>query len=262
MPARIMDLPSDPGSLSRLSPELIATNSLLLHELYFGSLGGDGVTMTPAARLMLDASFGSVDRWRDEFTAMGRALGGGSGWVLLVFQPREGTLVNRWGADHTHALAGGVPILALHMHEHAYHKEYGASAGANVDAFMGHIDWAAVHARYQRAVHAAGDALGMNADEVGDELLLDVRRCGVFEQAPTALPGARWCDPSSLPSWVGDLPRGRRVVVYCVHGHEVSRSVALRLRASGLDAHFLRGGIDAWQVAGRPLVDRPGGPIP
>jgi hypothetical protein len=28
--------------------ELIATNSMLLHELYFGSLAGDGVTMEPA----------------------------------------------------------------------------------------------------------------------------------------------------------------------------------------------------------------------
>ncbi len=101
--------------------ELIATNSMLLHELYFGSLGGDGVTMEPACKLALDANFGSVERWREEFVACAKALGGGSGWVLLVFQPREGTLVNQWAADHTHAVAGGVPILALDMYEHAYH---------------------------------------------------------------------------------------------------------------------------------------------
>ena len=28
--------------------------------------------------------FGSVARWRAEFAAMGKALGGGSGWVLLT----------------------------------------------------------------------------------------------------------------------------------------------------------------------------------
>ena len=76
--------------------------------------------------LALQANFGSVARWRDEFVALGKALGGGSGWVLLAFQPREGTLVNQWAADHTHALAGGVPILALDMYEHAYHIDYGA----------------------------------------------------------------------------------------------------------------------------------------
>ena len=92
--------------------------------------------------MALAANFGTVERWREEFVAMGKALGGGSGWVLLVFQPREGTLVNQWAADHTHALAGGVPILALDMYEHSYHMDFGAAAGAYVDAFMDNIDWA------------------------------------------------------------------------------------------------------------------------
>ena len=60
--------------------ELVATNSTVLHELYFESLGGDGRTLVPAMALALDANFASVDRWRAEFVAMGKALGGGSGW--------------------------------------------------------------------------------------------------------------------------------------------------------------------------------------
>jgi superoxide dismutase, Fe-Mn family len=242
--------------------ELIATNSMLLHELYFGSLGGDGATMEPAMKLALDANFGSVERWREEFVAMGKALGGGSGWVLLMFQPREGTLVNQWAADHTHALAGGVPILALDMYEHAYHMDYGAAAGAYVDAFMGNIDWAAVHGRYQRAVHAASEPFGAAAEEIGDALVLDVRRADVFEQACTMIPGARWCDPVTLASWAAALPADRECVVYCVHGHEVSRATAMRLRAAGLDARYLRGGIDGWQAAGRPLIDKTGSTTP
>jgi len=242
--------------------ELIATNSMLLHELYFASLGGDGVTMEPAAKLMLEASFGSVERWREEFIAMGKALGGGSGWVLLVFQPREGTLVNQWAADHTHTLAGGVPILALDMYEHAYHMDFGAAAGAYVDAFMGNIDWAAVYGRYQRAVHAAGEPFGANQDHVGDALVFDVRRAGVFEKARTMIPGARWCDPAQVPTWAADLPADRELLVYCVYGHEVGRVTALRLQAAGLNARYLIGGIDGWQAAGRPLVDKPGSPAP
>jgi Fe-Mn family superoxide dismutase len=237
--------------------ELIATNSMLLHELYFASLGGDGVTMEPAAKLMLEASFGSVERWREEFTAMGKALGGGSGWVLLVFQPREGTLVNQWAADHTHVVAGGVPILALDMYEHAYHMDFGAAAGAYVDAFMGNIDWAAVYGRYQRAVHAAGEPFGANQDQVGDALVFDVRRAGVFEKAQTMIPGARWCDPAQVPTWAAGLPADRELLVYCVYGHEVGRVTALRLQAAGLKARYLIGGIDAWQAAGRPLADKP-----
>jgi Fe-Mn family superoxide dismutase len=81
--------------------ELIATNSMLLHELYFDGLGAAPEPMTPAMALALAGSFGSVERWREEFVAMGKALAGGSGWVLLVFQPREGTLVNQWAASRS-----------------------------------------------------------------------------------------------------------------------------------------------------------------
>ena len=242
--------------------ELIATNSMLLHELYFGSLGGDGVTMEPAAKLMLEANFGSFERWREEFIAMGKALGGGSGWVLLVFQPREGTLVNQWAADHTHAVAGGVPILALDMYEHAYHMDYGAATGAYVDAFMGNIGWAAVYGRYQQAVHAASEPFGASQDEIGDALVFDVRRAGVFEQARTMIPGASWCDPSAVATWSAELSADRDVVVYCVYGHEVGRATAMRLRAAGVNARYLRGGIDGWQSAQRPLADKPAGQMP
>lgn len=135
--------------------ELVATNSMLLHELYFASLAPGGEALPPAWSEILAANFGSVDRWRAEFSACGKALAGGSGWMLLVFQPREGTLVNQWAADHTHALAGGVPLLALDMYEHAYHLDYGAAAGAYVDAFMQNIRWQAVYQRYQAAEQGA-----------------------------------------------------------------------------------------------------------
>lgn len=232
--------------------ELIATNSMLLHELYFASLGGDGQAMEPACALALSASFGSVERWREEFTACAKALGGGSGWMLLVFQPREGTLVNQWAADHTHTLAGGVPILALDMYEHAYHLDFGAAAGAYVDVFMAHINWAAVYARYQHAVHAASEAHGATGEDIGDALVIDVRRAGVYENAGTVIPGARWRDPAAVGKWAAELPTDRAVIVYCVYGHEVGRSTAIRLRAAGLNARYLQGGIDGWQAAGRP----------
>src|SRR5436309_15425757 len=75
--------------------ELIATNSMILHELYFDSLG-DGGEPDRALRDALTHDFGSVDRWRAEFVAMGKAMGGGSGWVLLTYSPRDRKLVNQW----------------------------------------------------------------------------------------------------------------------------------------------------------------------
>ncbi len=120
--------------------ELIAMNSMILHELYFESLGADGEPDT-ALREALTRDFGSLDRWRAEFVAMGKAQGGGSGWVLLTYSHRDRKLVNQWAADHTHSVAGGTPILALDMYEHAYHLDYGAAAAKYVDAFMENINW-------------------------------------------------------------------------------------------------------------------------
>ncbi len=132
--------------------QLIAMNSMILHELYFDGLGGGGA---PGGALSeaLKRDFGSFERWRAEFVAMGKALGGGSGWVLLTYSHRDGQLVNQWAADHTHAVAGATPILALDMYEHSYHMDYGAKAAAYVDAFMENISWenaAKLHAQCAR----------------------------------------------------------------------------------------------------------------
>src|SRR5437879_4459702 len=121
--------------------ELIATNSMILHELYFDSLGGRGGEPEGALKRLIERDFGGIAAWQTQFTAMGKALGGGSGWVVLAYSARSGGLVNQWAADHTHALAGAVPILALDMYEHSYHLDYGARAAAYVDAVMQNIDW-------------------------------------------------------------------------------------------------------------------------
>src|SRR5678816_4410710 len=120
--------------------QLIATNSMILHELFFDGLGDES---EPDANLKeaLARDFGSYERWRAEFIAMGKALGGGSGWVLLTWSARDRKLVNQWASDHCHTLAGGAPILALDMYEHSYHMDFGAKAAGYVDAFMDVIRW-------------------------------------------------------------------------------------------------------------------------
>jgi len=141
---RLADLASD-GALSfeinGLARErLIAANSMILHEVYFDGLGGDGEASGEIAEA-LERDFGSVGRWRAEFVAMGKALAGGSGWVLLTWCERLGRLTNQWAADHAHALAGGRPVMVLDMYEHAYHMDYGAAAAKYVDVFMEAIRW-------------------------------------------------------------------------------------------------------------------------
>ena len=120
--------------------QLIASNSMILHELFFDGLGeesGPG----PVLKAAIDKDFGSFQRWHDEFLAMGKAQGGGSGWVLLTWSPRHQRLTNQWAMDHTTTLAGGQPILALDMYEHSYNIDYGAKAATYVETFMKAIRW-------------------------------------------------------------------------------------------------------------------------
>jgi Fe-Mn family superoxide dismutase len=129
--------------------ELIAANSMIIHELYFDSLAGEG-DPTGALAEAINRDFGSLARWKAEFSATGKALGGGSGWVLLSYSPHDKRLINTWAADHTMTLAGGRPILALDMYEHAYQMDYGARAAGYVDSFMQGIRWSNAASLFER----------------------------------------------------------------------------------------------------------------
>ena len=209
---------------------------MALPELHMASLGGDGIPMAPAMALALTASFGSVERWYDDLEAV--TQGCAPGLVVLIFQPRDGSLVNQCSAT-IDASTDGVHLLALHGPEE-----------------KPHLNWEAIYGRYQHAVHDATEHLGAGQGEVPGTQLLDVRRAGVFEAAMQMLPASEWRDPGLVSEWGPALDPEREVVVYCVYGHEVSRTTALRLCAQGIKARFLRGGFDAWQSAGLPLVDK------
>ena len=85
-------------------------------------------------------------------------------------------------------------------------------------------------------------------------LILDVRRGEAFRQDDALIAGATWRDPFALADWLKFLPRHRPLVAYCVHGHEISRNAAAAIRAAGLEAHYLEGGIEAWRAASAPTV--------
>ena len=129
--------------------ELIAMNSMILHEIYFDGLGGASRPGGALAEAIV-RDFGSIERWRAEFSAMGKAEGGGSGWVILSYSPRNKRLVNQWAADHTTTLAGGRPVLVLDMYEHAYHMDFGAAAARYVDIYMEAIRWDNASALYDQ----------------------------------------------------------------------------------------------------------------
>jgi superoxide dismutase, Fe-Mn family len=263
--------------------ELIAASSVILHETYFESLGGVGDnpptgSVEPPAALAeaLERDFGGVAAWRAEFTAIAKALAGGSGWAILAWSERLGRLVNHWAADHAHGLPGATPILALDMYEHAYHLDFGAKAAAYVDQVMENLNWGRIGARYRLAIGEgaahelflpfgapAQDEARISAEELKARLEDDASRRPVLLDLclPRDLPrrtdmlaGATMHAPAALPRWVEELPRDRPIAVYCICGFQVSGTAVTELRRRGYDAKALAGGITAWHAIGGATV--------
>jgi Fe-Mn family superoxide dismutase len=249
--------------------ELVALNSTLLHELYFASLGGDGVP-TKGMSELLAKDFGSLDRWRAEFRAMGYALGGGSGWVVLAYVPRDGRFLNQYASEHAQSVASGVPVLALDMYEHAYHIDFGANAKAYVDTFMRNIDWPALESRCEDARKVAGprpleqpefgDLPGIGVEEVKAMMasgqavrVIDVRPRHFVSRQQNIAEGIEWRDPEQLSQWIGELSKSEPVVVYCAYGFHIGCKTAIKLREAGFDARYMNSGHSGWKAIGHPL---------
>jgi Fe-Mn family superoxide dismutase len=248
--------------------ELIALNSTLLHELYFASLGGEG-RPTRAMVEALTRDFGSVQNWRTQFSAMGYALGGGSGWVLLSWVPRDGRLINQYASDHSQSIAGAIPILALDMYEHAYHIDFGANVRGYVDTFLRNVDWQAVDGRFEDATKALpprplvqpefGDVPGVGVEEVrallaeGKVQLVDTRPKHFVSRDKDIAEGVEWRDPERVQEWMGELSKEKPVVVYCAYGFHVGCRTAVVLREAGFDAKYMNVGHSGWRAVGAPV---------
>ena len=134
------------GDLKR--QELIRTGSVVLHELYFANLGGNGKA-DGKARKQIEQSFGNIESWEAEFKRTGNSLSGGSGWTILAYNHHTKELHNYWAADHTTNAPFSVPLLVLDMYEHAYQMDYGAAAAKYVDAFMSNVNWEEINRRFE-----------------------------------------------------------------------------------------------------------------
>ncbi len=86
------------------------------------------------------------------------------------------------------------------------------------------------------------------------QVIFDVRRKKAFDESDKMIATAEWRDPDQAANWAAELPKDAAVVVYCVHGHDVSQGAAAALRQAGIDARFLEGGIEDFVKAGGKTV--------
>jgi Fe-Mn family superoxide dismutase len=189
---------------------------------------------------------------------MGKALRGGSGWVLLTRSARDGSLCNVWAADHTHTMAGGTVVLALDMYEHSYAIDFGANADGYVDAFMANLAWERIANRFTGTAPAPRpntvDTLAARRliESDPDILVIDARLADDAAAVPVRLPRARRAPPDRVDAVAASLPKGAKAVVYCAWGFEIGGDCAARLREHGIDAVAVAGGIGAWRADGLP----------
>jgi Fe-Mn family superoxide dismutase len=280
-----LDLASAPDYQIRAlkREELMAMGSVTLHELYFGSLGGDGTVLftgsgdgtglpKPVAAA-LEQQFGSINAWQREFVAIAQALSGRSGWAVLSCVRQDGRLYNQIADDGSQAVIDAAPLLVLDMYEHAYSPEFGANATAYIDAFMRNIDWTTVAQRLRQATDGTAFERAITPDEPvpsisveelaarrarGEPLqVIDARPRFHFSRSSDMMDGAIYRDPDGVHEWANELSAEGPIVVYCAYGFNVGCAVAGVLRERGFDARFLQGGLSAWFGAGGARMLRP-----
>jgi superoxide dismutase, Fe-Mn family len=126
------------------------TGSVVLHEHYFETFGGNGQPGGAVKPAIADA-FGSWANWELDFRRTAMSLAGGSGWCILGLNLHLGCLENYWAWDHMHGAATSIPLLTLDMYEHSFQMDYGATASKYVDAWFRNVNWEVVEKRFIRA---------------------------------------------------------------------------------------------------------------
>lgn len=129
--------------------ELQFHGSMVLHELYFGNLGGDGKASAAGALVKALPS-----DWEARLRATAMSLGGGSGWATIGMSLHTGELSINWSGNHTQNDPFSAPLVVIDMYEHAYAIDYGAAAKDYVDAVFANLNWSVADARYERAMKA------------------------------------------------------------------------------------------------------------
>jgi rhodanese-related sulfurtransferase len=104
----------------------------------------------------------------------------------------------------------------------------------------------------------SADTLASRLGTAAAPLVVDVRRGAAFEGDDRMIVGAIRRDPDAVETWGRALPPGRDVVAYCVHGHDVSQGAAAAVRAAGVSASYLEGGISGWAELGLPTRKKVG----
>ncbi|MEI6477558.1 MAG: Fe-Mn family superoxide dismutase [bacterium] len=128
--------------------ETFAANGMILHEVFFDILGGDGDASGTKIKEAIEGQWGSWQRFVDEFTATAM---GARGWAILAYDPSDKKLhIFAADAQNQGGVWGSTPLLPCDVYEHAYFIDFGSDRKAYVAAFLQNVEWGRVEERYQK----------------------------------------------------------------------------------------------------------------
>ncbi len=122
-------------------------NSVVLHEMYFDGLVPKAPDPAADVRRAIEARFGSLEKWADDFIASAKNA---AGWAMLVHHPVNGKLYNVVSDEHAMGVVWmATPLVVIDTYEHAFYIDYQNRKGEYVESFIDHIDWNEVNTRYR-----------------------------------------------------------------------------------------------------------------
>jgi len=125
-------------------------SGMILHEIYWDTLGGKGGDPKGKLAEKMKQDFGSIENWKKEFMAI---AGTGRGWVLLCFDLSDNRLHNYSVDFHDQgAVWGSIPIMALDLWEHAHYTDYGPNKAKYFEAFFKNINWERISENFEKII--------------------------------------------------------------------------------------------------------------
>jgi Fe-Mn family superoxide dismutase len=123
------------------------------HSLFWQTLKKDEKG-APAGELAkaIDKSFGSVEKFKELFTAAGMSVFG-SGWAWLLLREKKLMIETTANQDSPY-LSGALPVLGMDVWEHAYYLKYQNKRADYVKAFQSVVNWDFVSSRYVELLKA------------------------------------------------------------------------------------------------------------
>jgi len=129
--------------------ETFAANGMILHQIFFSVLGGDGDPTGTQVLEEIKKEWGSFESFTAYFSACGLAA---RGWAILAFDPSDARLhVFTADAQNQGGVWGTAPLLPLDVYEHSYFIDYGSDRKSYIDAFLNNVDWEKVDAYFEKS---------------------------------------------------------------------------------------------------------------